>query len=306
MTFVITMANEKNKGDFLIGGMALLEGVMMKAPDHVGIAVRAPDGCVKTKSYPYRSYVQRHRWANIPFVRGVINMVEMMYLGLTSLNFSADIAIDEGEEKKGKSGSGFLMSLVTIVVGLGLALLLFKFLPFGAASLLNSFFAALNNGFVFNVAEGAIKITIFIVYLWLISLMPDIKRVFQYHGAEHKTVWCQEKKKKLTVRNVQACNRLHPRCGTSFIIFVLLLSILVYTLIPASLSFWEKFGWRILLLPVLTGISYEILRFSAKRQKSLLFRIISAPGLWTQRITTREPHDDQVEIAIKALKVSMR
>jgi uncharacterized protein YqhQ len=232
-------------------------------------------------------------------------MIEMMSVGMKAMNFSADVALgDEASDEPTRWYHALVMP-IAILFGIALAIALFKFVPFGGTALLQRFFPGIGQGFFFNVIEGLIKIAIFLAYIALIGFLPDIRRVFEYHGAEHKVVRCHEEKKKLTVKNVATCSRLHPRCGTSFIIFILLLSIVVYTFIPGTLGFWEKFIWRIALLPVIAGISYEILRFSAKSDRSLLFRIISAPGLWTQRITTKEPDAKEIAVAIKALKVSM-
>lgn len=284
------------KQDILVGGMALLEGVMMKSDERIGIAVRDPDGKIVTKQERFVSRT-RNRILGLPFIRGIVNMAEMLYLGMKSLNYSADIALEEEEG----SSNVWLMAL-SLIVGIGLAVVLFKFLPFGGAWLAGNLVDL--SGPAFYILEGLIKIGLFIGYLYLISLLPDIKRVFQYHGAEHKTVACHEQKKGLTAKNVAGCSRFHPRCGTSFVVFVILLSIVVYAFIPAELSFWVRFGLRILLLPVLASVSYEILRFSAKRPDSVLFRIISAPGLWTQRITTGEPDKGQIQVAIKALRTA--
>lgn len=284
--------------DPLLGGMALIEGVMMRGPTKIGMAVRNPSGSIVTKSYPFVPLTQRWHVSKVPFIRGVLGMAEMLYIGYTALNYSSKVALDEEIEE---AAEVFLTTL-SVILGLAFALVLFKFVPFGATVGISALFPVLHNTWLFNVTEGIIKLLIFVGYIYVISLMPDIFRVFQYHGAEHKAVWCKELKKPLTVANVRTCSRFHPRCGTSFIVFIILLSIIVYAFIPSSMGFWAKFSWRILLLPVIAGVSYEILRISARYQHSLLFKAISTPGLWVQRLTTKEPDEQQIKVSITALK----
>ncbi|MFT4310374.1 MAG: DUF1385 domain-containing protein [Candidatus Woesearchaeota archaeon] len=283
--------------DVLVGGMALIEGVMMRGPTKIGIAVRDPKKQIVTKSEAFTPLTQRYKILNIPFIRGSINMVEMMIIGMKSLFYATDVALEE--ENQSSSWSSWLSMVMSVVIGLGVGLLLFKFIPFFVAK-------AVSTPTWLALLEGIIKIAIFIGYIYVISKMHDIYRVFQYHGAEHKTIRCFEQKKPLTVRNVKQCSRFHPRCGTSFVIFVILLSIVLYAFIPSTLGFWLQFGIRLALLPVLAGISYEILRITASNEKSVLFSIISAPGVWTQHLTTNEPDDEQIEVAIKALQVALK
>lgn len=296
--------------DPLLGGMALIEGVMMKSPTKVGFAVRKPDGKIHTEVKPYIPWAQRYKILSLPLIRGAIGMIEMMALGTNILQKSANLALDEPEtqeeqaknknSKKSKTKETLTTwSLIfSIIISLGFAILLFKFLPFSAAKFITE-----QVPYLLPVIEGIIKMIVFLGYLIVISFIPDIYRVFQYHGAEHKTITCNERKLPLTIANVKKMPRLHPRCGTSFMIFVILLSIVLYSGIPASIGFWQAFGLRILLLPILAGVSYEILRFSAAKPKSIIFKAISLPGMWTQLITTKEPDEKQIEVGIKSLEL---
>ena len=288
------------KQDILVGGMALIEGVMMKSHEKIGIAVRNPKGKITTKRYNLEPIFKKYKIAKVPFIRGIFSMVEMMIIGIKALNYSGKVALEEEEKISTKLENFF--TWVSMLIGLLIALFLFKFIPFWVSKFINGFTDLLNTQIFFNIVEGIIKISLFLGYVYLISLMPEIYRVFQYHGAEHKTVFCHEQKKKLTVENVKSCSRFHPRCGTSFIIFIVLLSIVVYLFIPKTIGFWWQFFLRLILLPVIAGISYEILKFSSKNQNSIIFKIISKPGLWTQHLTTKEPDKKQIEVAITALK----
>jgi uncharacterized protein YqhQ len=274
-----------------VGGQAVIEGVMMKNKDKVVVAVREDTGKIITKEIK-----PKYKESKIPFVRGMINLVSMMSLGYNALEFSASVFNKEHEktEKDWKYSVAMFFSLGFAII---MAIFLFKFLPLSTASLALKFLKLSN--FWFNIVDGLMKIFIFVAYVYLISLMPDIRRVFEYHGAEHKAVACYEAKEKLTVENVKKYSTLHKRCGTTFIFFVLFVSIIVYVFIPFDYSFWAKLGLRLLLLPVIVSISYEILRLGA-RYKFASF--LAYPGLAIQKITTREPDDKQIEVAITALK----
>lgn len=285
----------------LIGGQALLEGVMMRGPKRIGIAVRTPEGTIKTESFGFSSILVRKPYLNIPFVRGSIAVVEMLIIGMKSLGISAKHALPDEE---GNDDSGSWWFWVSAAFSVVLALLLFKAAPLGVAELLSKVIPL--DGVAYGMVEGVAKASIFILYIVLISLMPDIMRVWQYHGAEHKVVRCFEAKKTLTVAHARSCSRLHPRCGTSFVIFIIFLSIFVYVWIPVTWGFGLKLAARLILLPVLFGVSYEILRLAGKFPESLVFKAISAPGMATQLLTTREPDDAQLAVAIRALKVSLK
>ncbi len=270
-----------------IGGQAVIEGVMFKSKNKVSIAVRKPDGSIKTKKEKFRSLTEKFP-LSLPFVRGIIILVETLVLGIKALNYSTNENLGKEEQL------GTFAMVITFVISIALAIFLFKFMPLLGAQLL-----PINNTYLFNLVEGVIKLIILVGYIWLISLMPDVKTLYQYHGAEHKVINAYEKD---DLVNVKKYSRLHPRCGTSFIIFVVFLSILVYILIPMDYTFWVKLGLRLLLLPLIAGIAYELIKLSGKYQKSkFLFALIS-PGLLLQRLTTKEPRRDQIEVAIKALR----
>ncbi|MFC1648916.1 DUF1385 domain-containing protein [Nanoarchaeota archaeon] len=278
-----------------IGGQAVIEGVMMRSRDILSVAVRRPNKKIVVKKIKAVSLTKKKPWG-FPFVRGVIVLGETVYLGLKALSWSASQATDDDEQEL----SSWEIA-GTIVFSLVLALVLFKLLPLLIASLIPN---AANN-ILFNLIDGIAKIAILVGYIWAISLMSDVKRLFQYHGAEHMAVNCYEEKKRLTIANVRKYPKEHFRCGTSFILIVLLLSILFYMFIPLSLSFWAKYAWRIALLPVIAGVSYEIIRLAGKSKDSKFIKIISYPGVLLQHITTREPDDEMIEVAIKSLKAAV-
>lgn len=269
-----------------VGGQAVIEGVMMKNGSKIVTAVRDENGKIKTEKIKMPCSE-----SHIPFIRGLVNLYVMLSIGYKSLNFSASVFSEEEE-----SGNGFWMA-IGLVFSLILAIFLFKFIPLGTASLFQGWFPLGN--IWFNIIDGFVKILIFVLYVYFISLFKDIRRVFEYHGAEHKTVACYEAGEKLTVSNVKKYSTLHKRCGTTFIFFVLFVSIIVYIFIPTTYSFWMKLLLRLILLPVIAAISYEILRLGAKYK---IFGFLASPGLWIQKITTREPDDKQIEVAIRALK----
>ena len=289
----------------LVGGQAVLEGVMMRSPHAWGIAVRKPSGEVCTHSEPLERPSDKHKWMGWPVVRGVVTLGHAMSLGFRALRFSANAALDEipaNEQGKKLEISGWLAA-VNVILSLGFFIVVYKFLPLVAATQLQRVSPIFGERIVFNLVDGAIRIGLFLLFIWSISLMKDIRRVYQYHGAEHKTVFAFENGDTLTSPAVQKYSTFHPRCGTSFLMTVMIISILVYTLVPA-VTFWGRFAARIALLPLIAGLSYEIIRFAAKHRGSL-FALMTAPGLWLQRITTQPPSDDQVECAIVALDRAM-
>lgn len=287
-----------------VGGQALMEGIMMRGPEKICVAVRKPNGEIDL-SY---ETVQHHAWSKIPFVRGVFNMAENMVLGYRYLMHSAQVSMGEDyveEESKfdkwmanhfGEKAEKAMMTLAG-VMGVFLALVLFMILPTLLVGIVNHFVAL---GGAKVVLEGLVKLLIFIGYLFLCTRMKEIHRVFEYHGAEHKTIACYEHGEELTVENVRTHCRFHPRCGTSFLILVLIVSIFLSSVLP-----WENTALRVvyklLLLPVVMGISYELIKL-AGRYDNIFTRIISAPGLWLQRLTTFEPDDSMIEVAIAAVK----
>ncbi len=289
------MANNKI---FTPGGQAVVEGVLMRSMKNMAVAVRKPNGQIAVKKRKIHSLRDKYKVLNLPFIRGILNMVEMLTIGVRELNYSANMAMDEEEEELGA------MELIgSLALAFIFAIGMFKFVPLLLAEFASRRFAFVEENYImFNLIDGIAKITLFILYIYIISFMKDVKRLFEYHGAEHKTVYCYEARQKLTAKNIRKFPTQHPRCGTSFIIIVLLLSIFVYTFIPQSLGFWTKLSLRILLLPIIAGISYELLKFSAKYTDNIFVGLLSAPGLLIQKITTKEPDENQIEVAKKALE----
>ena len=254
-----------------VGGQALIEGVMMRGKKYYTAAVRKPNGRIKVIWRRIRSVQETMPIFKLPFFRGVVVLFEMLVIGMKMLNWSANESLEEEDSEEG-SGSGWQIAL-SMVIAVGFALALFKFLPLFFANLISNSVGGLADNYVwFNVIDGIVKVGIFLLYVYLISFLKDVKILFQYHGSEHAAIHCYEHGKKLTVANVKKFTTLHARCGTSFIVWVILISIIVYTFIPQSASFLEKLSWRILLLPVISGISYEVLRLSAKFEKNPLFK----------------------------------
>jgi uncharacterized protein YqhQ len=294
----------------LVGGQAVLEGVMMRSPHAWAIACRKPSGAVSTHSEPLERLSEKHKWMGWPVVRGVITLGHAMGLGFRALRFSANVALDEvlpenskqGSEKKKLEINGWIAA-VNIIISVGFFIFMYKFLPLLAATGLKRMNPIFGEQIVFNLVDGAIRIILFLLFIWGVSLLRDIHRVYEYHGAEHKTVFAFENGDALHTGAVQKYSTYHPRCGTSFLMTVMLISILVYTLVPVT-TFGARFAVRIALLPLITGLSYEIIRFAAKHRGSL-FALMTAPGLWLQRITTQPPSDTQAECAIIALDQAM-
>jgi len=289
----------------LVGGQAVLEGVMMRSPHAWAIACRKPSGEISTHSEPLERLSEKHKWMGWPIVRGVMTLGHAMTLGFRALRFSANVALDEipADDKGKKLEVSGWMAAVNIIFSLGFFIFMYKFLPLLAATDLKRLNPPFGQQIIFNLVDGAIRIALFLLFIWGVSLWRDIHRVYEYHGAEHKTVFAFENGDPLDTASVQKYTTYHPRCGTSFLMTVMLISILVYTLIPVT-TFWARFGVRIALLPVIAGASYEIIRFAAKHRGSL-FALMTAPGLWLQRITTQPPSDQQAECAIVALNHAM-
>ena len=288
----------------LVGGQAVLEGVMMRSPHACGICIRKPDGTLSTHCEPLERLSEKHTWMGWPVVRGVMTLGQAMVLGFRALRYSANVALDQlpAEEEKKAEIKGWVAA-INIIISVGFFIFLYKFIPLLAATRLKNAHPIFGNQIMFNLVDGVIRIGLFLLFIWGVSMWADIKRVYQYHGAEHKTVFAFESHDQLTVSNAQVYSTFHPRCGTSFLMTVMLISMLVYMLIPAT-TFWARFGFRIALLPVIAGVSYEMIRFSAKHVSSL-FALLTKPGLWLQRITTQPPSNDQVECAIAALNEAM-
>jgi uncharacterized protein YqhQ len=300
----------------LVGGQAVLEGVMMRSPHAWGIAVRKPSGEIVTHSEPLERPSEQHKWMGWPVVRGVMTLGHAMTLGFRALKFSANAALDElsasdpDNKDPGNKDEGKKFEITGWMAGLNMAfsiaffIFMYKYLPLLATTELKRVNPVFGQQFVFNLVDGLIRITMFLLFVWGISLWKDIRRVYEYHGAEHKTVFAFENGDPLETPAVQKYSTYHPRCGTSFLMTVMIISMLVYMAIPVH-TFWARFGIRIALLPVIAGVSYEIIRFAAKHRGSL-FALMTAPGLWLQRITTQPPDDREVECAILALDEAMK
>lgn len=286
-------------GKILIGGQAVIEGVLMRAPHNYAIAVRKPNKKISVKTEEYIPYTKRNKFLGLPFIRGMIVLVETVIIGSKALTYSANESVETKEEEFSKKELIF-----TLLISFFVAILLFKLLPLFLANLFSNTLSL--NNFWFNLADGLIKIAIFVGYLYAISLMSDVQRMFEYHGAEHMTVHAYEAKKKLNVKNVRKFQTMHPRCGTEFLLLVLIISIAFYMFIPLGSTFWTKLLWRLLLLPVIAGVSYEVLKISGVHYNNIIFKIIAAPGMALQKITTKKPSDDQIVVAIKSLEAALR
>ena len=281
-----------------IGGQAVIEGVMMRNQDVYAVAVRKPNGQIQVMKEQWSSFLDKHKKLNIPFVRGVFNFIDSLKLGMKILNYSASFYEEEEEEKdeKAKKKESVIMGF-TMVLAVVLALGIFVALPMFLSTLFRGF---IHSRALMGFVEGVIRLVIFIGYVLLISLMKDIHRVFMYHGAEHKCINCIEHGLELTVENVRKSSKRHKRCGTSFLLFVILVSILFSMVIQVDIV-WLKILLRILLIPVIAGISYEILRL-AGRSDNWLVNLISKPGLMLQGLTTREPDDEMIEVGIRSVE----
>ena len=294
-----------------IGGQSLIEGVMMRGVGKTAMAVRLPDQSIDVEVWNTKLAKDKSPVFRIPFVRGIFNFVDSLTFGYKCLMKSAEKAgMDDLEEEtkfdrwlKAHCGEHLMkiVSVISAVLGVVLALALFVYLPMLIVKGIE-WISGASLGWFKTLIEGVIKIAVFIAYLALVSRMKDIHRVFEYHGAEHKSIACYEAGEELTVENVRKHTRFHPRCGTSFILIVLIVSILVFSLLQFSWgNLWLRFGLKILMLPVVVGISYEIIKYAGGHDNPLT-KILSAPGLWLQRLTTAEPDDSQIEVALASLK----
>ena len=290
---------EKSKEKvYTAGGQAVIEGVMMRTRHRIAVAVMKSDKKIKVKKQRFVPMSDRYKVLGWPFIRGIVNLAEMLVVGIKALTYSANEAMDEVEEEL------TLMQIIfSLALALGFALLLFKLVPLVLTQLLTNRIELLQKSYaMFNIVDGIIKISLFAAYIFFIAYIEDIHRVFQYHGAEHKVVNCYEAGKKVNVKNARKFPTLHPRCGTSFILIVFVISIFIYALIPREFSFWLKFLSRVLLLPFIAGISYEILKLSDRWKHSRVFGMLISPGLFIERLAVREPDKEQLEVAVEAMK----
>lgn len=305
-----------------VGGQAILEGVMMRAPGLLGIAVRKPDGKIIVKKDEIK--VDNNPIFKKPFIRGLIGLYDATVVGYRALEFSASFVEedDNSKDKKNKDNAStessnndsgkkktvvisalekYVAIIVSIVFGVGL----FLALPLLVTNLCAKFFPIIDEEpILYNLIDGLVRVVVFVLYIFIIGLSDDIKRVFMYHGAEHKAIFTYEKGEPLTLDNVRNNSRFHPRCGTSFLFIVLIISIFVFSLIPQSAPIYIKILGRVVFIPVIAGISYELLKLSFKLERNFIVRILIAPGLMLQRLTTREPTDDMLEVAIASIYVA--
>jgi len=286
----------------LVGGQAVMEGVMMRAPHSYCVAVRKPSGEIVTEDLPVARMSEKYKWLKYPMLRGLGTLGQAMSLGVRALRFSANAALDDGSSQKPTQVSSWMMT-AQVAFSVLFFIVVYKLIPLKITEYLSNLDPDLKGQIAFNAIDGVIRLAIFVGFLLLLSRAKDIRRVFEYHGAEHKVVFNFESGKPVSVDNAQQFVTWHPRCGTSFMFVIMLLSTVVYMIIPAP-TFMAKLVERIILLPVITGLSYELIRFAAKRRGSFL-ALLTAPGLWTQRITTKPPSDDQTAVAIHALNGAM-
>ncbi len=292
-----------SKSSILVGGQAVIEGVMMRVPGAYSTAVRNPKGEIQTDRHEFVSLTEQYPSLKLPLVRGIVSLFEAMKIGIKTLTWSADIAIPEGEKPKDKNKFWeSLSSLVALVLAVGL----FFIAPIGITSWL---FDKNNEPFLFNILSGIFRITIFLAYLTAISMMKDVKRLFQYHGAEHKTVYAFESGGPLDVENARKFPTQHPRCGTSFIFIIMIVAILFFAVIDTvfirfigDLTVWKRLIVHLPLIPIVASLGYEVLKLTAKHRGNPVFRAFAQPGMWLQNITTKPPDDTQLEVAIVSLK----
>ena len=308
-----------------IGGQAVIEGVMMRSPERIATAVRRANGNIELKIHEFKSLIQRNKWLNVPIIRGAITLIEVMILGIKHLNYSADVAMKDAEElelaKKEKSknkkknkktdkskGMSTFTAITTVSFALLIGIALFFAFPLFATTHL---FNIEKEAFAFNLVAGTIRIALFLVYIYLISLLKDVKQLFRYHGAEHKTIYAFESGEELTVENARRFTTLHPRCGTSFLVMVMIISLIFFSLLDSFIILFHgnitlliRLASHLPLIPLVGGLSYEAIKASAKNPNQTIVKTLIAPGLGLQRITTREPDDGMLEIAIVALKAA--
>ncbi|MBI4918964.1 DUF1385 domain-containing protein [archaeon] len=277
-----------------IGGQALIEGVMMKSKNKVAFAARNHKGDIVVKKINYSSFTEKHKLLQLPIIRGVVFLFEMIVLGVKAMAWSSD---QQSENETENLSNKEL--ILTLLLSVGLTVLFFVIIPYLFTKL---FFKEVN--LTFNLIDGVFRLVVFLAYVVIIGLFSDVKRIFQYHGAEHKAVHCFESKRKLSVKNVQRFSTLHPRCGTSLIIFIIVVSILLFSLIKTNVWYFNLL-LRILIVPLIGGVGYELTKLSAKYSENKFLQFLIKPGLWTQKLTTREPDNNQVEVAIKALREAL-
>jgi len=283
---------EKKEPSLAFGGQAVMEGVMMRSKDHMVVCVRQPNNEIVTKTEELHSLSEKYSFLKLPFLRGILALFETLYSGIKGIYFSANAAFGDDEEESLNPKE----IAVVVAVAICLSILLFSVTPFFLTSLLN-----FGGGVLFNIVEGIVRLSFLLVYLSAVSLVGDFKRIFQYHGAEHTAINAYEAGVELNVENARKYSRFNARCGTSFLLIVTLISILFFSLMPSA-DYLVRLSYRVVLIPVISAVSYELLKLSDKYRNSTIMRVLVAPGLALQHLTTRQPDDDMIEVAIKAVK----
>lgn len=285
-----------------VGGQAVIEGVMMRTPGAVAVAVRKPNGEITVKTELITPLTARPKVFRLPIIRGVVNLFQSLWLGVHALNFSANESLEEENESIGTVSMIFTL-LMAFALGIGL----FVYLPLLLTNLLKAVVPGLSrSSLLFNLMDGLIRMIFFLAYVFSMTLIKDLRRVFEYHGAEHKTIYAYEQERELTSVHAAKYSTLHPRCGTNFLMIVMLLSILVFSLLRSEAPFYMKFLARIVFIPLIAGVSYEIIRFAGKNQDKAWVRWFTTPGLYLQKITTQPPSSDQLDVAIRALEEAVK
>jgi uncharacterized protein YqhQ len=287
------LSKEKKEPSLAFGGQAVMEGVMIRSKKHMVVCVRQPNDEILTKTEELHSLSEKSRILKVPFVRGILALFETLYIGVKGIYFSANAAFGDEEEEVSFSTKEIA---VVVAVALVLSVLLFSVTPFFLTSLLN-----LGRGVVFNVVEGVVRLSFLLVYLAAVSRIGDFKRVFQYHGAEHAAINAYEAGVELNVENARKYSRFHARCGTSFLLIVTLISILFFSIITSP-NYWIRLSYRILLIPLIASVSYELLRLSDRYKDLRIMKALTAPGLALQHLTTQPPDDKMLAVALKAVK----
>jgi len=289
--------SKKREDRLRVGGQAVIEGVMMRSPNSMAIAVRKPSGEIVVKRERLDFFSEKKFFSKLPLIRGVMNLLSALVLGMKALNFSANQSLEEEKEV-----SPWTMGL-TFTFALCFGIFLFFLVPLFLTKWLRFAIPMVStSGILFNLVDGIIRLMIFLAYLWAISLFKEIRRIFEYHGAEHKSIFAFESGEALIADRVKGFSHLHPRCGTSFLLIVMVVSILVFALIPHQLSFGYKVASRVVFIPLIAGLAYEIIRFADRKREGKGMQVFIKPGLWLQRMTAREPSEDQIEVALRALR----
>ncbi len=289
--------SKKREDPLRVGGQAVIEGVMMRSPRSMAVAVRRPNGEIAVKRERLDFFSEKKLLSKLPLVRGVMNLLSALVLGMKALNFSANQSLEEEKEM-----SSWTMGL-TFAFALCFGILLFFLLPLFLTKWLRFAIPMVStSGILFNLVDGILRLMIFLAYLWGISCFKEIRRIFEYHGAEHKSIFAFESGERLMADRVKRYSHLHPRCGTSFLLIVMVVSILVFALIPHQLSFGYKVASRVVFIPLIAGLAYEIIRFADQKRGRKSMQYFIMPGLWLQRMTAREPSEDQIEVALRALQ----